>query len=173
MVLETKRLLLREWDERDASELYPLARDPDIGPRCGWKPHESEAESREVIRRVLMAPETCAITLRETGQLIGSMGLHPVEGCPDDRELGYWIGKPFWGRGYTPEAAREMLRHAFEVLRCSQVWCEHFDFNAQSKRVIDKCGFRYCTTKETTLSDGVLHIALRYVLTRAEWEELS
>ena len=173
MVLETKRLLLREWDERDASELYPLARDPDIGPRCGWKPHESEAESREVIRRVLMAPETCAITLRETGQLIGSMGLHPVEGCPDDRELGYWIGKPFWGRGYTPEAAREMLRHAFEVLRCPQVWCEHFDFNAQSKRVIDKCGFRYCTTKETTLSDGVLHIALRYVLTRAEWEELS
>ncbi len=170
MNLGTSRLLLRPWRGSDAAELYPLARDPDVGPRCGWKPHASEDESRAIIRDVLTAPNVWAITLRESGQLIGSMGLHPVEESPDDRELGYWIGKPFWGRGYTPEAAGEMLRHAFEELRCPRVWCEHFDFNAQSKRVIEKCGFRYCRTRETTLSDGVPHTALRYVLTREEWE---
>lgn len=172
MKLETKRLLLRPWDESDAPALYPLARDPDVGPRCGWKPHTSEKESAEVIHDVLAVPESYAIVCKESGALIGSMGLHPVEGHPADRELGYWIGKPYWGRGYTPEAAREVIRHAFEELGCLEVWCGHFDFNAQSRRVIEKCAFRYRLTKETTLSDGIPHQTLMYALTREEWEAL-
>ena len=170
MRLETNRLLLRPWGVGDAAELYPLARDPDVGPRAGWKPHESEEESAQVIRTVLAVPQTLAIVLKETGQLIGSIGLHPVEGRPADRELGYWIGKPYWGRGFTPEAAREMIRHAFVDLGCPEVWCAHFQDNAQSKRVIEKCGFAYCMTKESAYSDGVAHVTLYYTLTREKWE---
>ena len=170
MKLKTNRLLLRPWDESDAPVLYPLACDPDVGPRCGWKPHESEAESAEVIRNVLAVPETYAVVLRETGGVIGSMGLHRLQGQPGDRpELGYWIGKPYWGRGYAPEAARELMRRAFEDLGCNELWCAHFDFNAQSKRVIEKCGFCFRMTKEVAYSDGISHVTLYYALTREEW----
>ena len=61
----------------------------------------------------------------------------------DECELGYWLGKPFWGRGIMPEAARELLRHAFEDLGMQKVWCAYYDGNEKSKRVQEKVGFRY------------------------------
>ena len=67
----------------------------------------------------------------------------------DECELGYWLGKPFWGQGIMPEAAREMLRHAFGDLGMQKVWCGYYDGNTKSKRVQEKCGFCYqWTTKD-------------------------
>ena len=66
----------------------------------------------------------------------------------DECELGYWLGKPFWGQGIIPEAAREMLRHAFEDIGMQKVWCGYYDGNLKSKRVQEKCGFRYQWTTE-------------------------
>ena len=66
----------------------------------------------------------------------------------DECELGYWLGKPFWGQGLIPEAAREMLRHAFENLGMSKVWCGYYDGNNKSKRVQEKLGFQYQWTTE-------------------------
>lgn len=171
MNLETERLLLRPWEERDAAALYALASDPDIGPRCGWKPHESEAESAEIIRTVFAEPEIYALILRESGALVGCAGLHPLDSEPSDcPELGYWLGKPYWGRGLMPEAARELIRHAFEDLRCTMLWCSHYDANTQSRRVIEKCGFRYRMTKERAGTDGIPHTTRFYTLTRQDWE---
>ena len=173
MKLETKRLLLRPWEESDAAALYRMARDPDVGPRCGWKPHESEAESAEIIRTMLAEPEIYALVLRESGDVVGCAGLHPLEGQPSDRpELGYWLGKPYWGRGLMPEASQRLIRRAFEDLRCVELWCSHFDFNGQSRRVIEKCGFRYRYEKERAGTDGIAHRTLFYALTRREWEAL-
>lgn len=171
MTLKTTRLLLRPWDESDAPALYALARDPDIGPRTGWAVHRSEAQSAEIIRGVLSGAEMYAVVMRLTGRVIGSIGLHSMEGYPDGcMELGYWIGKPYWGCGFAPEAAREMLRRGFEDLGCGEIWCGHFDFNAQSKRVIEKCGFHYAATRKKAYGDGVEHTTLMYRLTREEWE---
>ena len=61
----------------------------------------------------------------------------------DECELGYWLGKPFWGQEIMPEAAREMLRHAFEDLQMTKVWCGFYEGNEKSKRVQEKVGFRY------------------------------
>ena len=61
----------------------------------------------------------------------------------DECELGYWLGKPFWGQGIVPEAVKEMLRHAFEELGMTTVWVGYYEGNAKSKRVQEKCGFRY------------------------------
>ena len=66
----------------------------------------------------------------------------------DECELGYWLGKPFWGQGIMPEAAKEMLRHTFEDLGMAKVWCGYYDGNLKSKRVQEKCGFRYQKTTE-------------------------
>lgn len=171
MRLETERLVLRRWTAEDAAALYALASDPEIGPRCGWKPHESEAESAEIIRTVFAAPEVYAVTLREGGKIIGSAGLQPMEGQPDDSpELGYWLGRAYWGRGLMPEAARSLIDRAFEELNVRELWCSHFASNAQSRRVIEKCGFRYRMTKERAGTDGVAQTTLFYALTRRDWE---
>ena len=61
----------------------------------------------------------------------------------DECELGYWLGKPFWGQGLIPEAVKEILRHAFEDIGMSKVWVGYYDGNTKSKRVQEKCGFRY------------------------------
>ena len=61
----------------------------------------------------------------------------------DECELGYWIGKPFWGQGLIPEAAKEIIRHGFENLGMKKIWCGYYDGNNKSKRVQEKLGFRY------------------------------
>ena len=63
-------------------------------------------------------------------------------------EIGFWIGVPFWGNGYMPEAVRTMQKHAFEDLKCTGMWCGYYDSNGKSKRVQEKCGFIYHHTEE-------------------------
>ena len=146
MELLTKRLILRPWEDADAETLYTYASDPDVGPAAGWPAHTSVQMSREVIRDVLQAPETYAVVLRETGEPVGSIGLmkprlQNIEPTEHALELGYWIGKPYWGRGLIPEAARALIDHAFVDLRCDQLWCAYFEGNAKSARVQEKLGF--------------------------------
>ena len=145
MILETNRLILRPWVEDDAEELYEYAKDPDVGPMAGWPVHTSADDSREIIRSVLSAPETYAVCLKETDKPIGSIGLHrnDLAESDDEYELGYWIGKPYWGQGLIPEASREILRYAFEDLGMNRVWCGYYDGNEKSRKVQIKLGFEY------------------------------
>ena len=149
-MLETERLILRPWKEEDAEECYRYAKDPRVGPIAGWPAHTSVEYSRQVLREALTAPETYAIVLKETGLPIGSIGLHHDDLAEeeDEAELGYWLGVPYWGQGLAPEAARELLRHAFEELGIARVWCGYFDGNERSKRVQEKLGFKYQWTTE-------------------------
>ena len=145
MKLKTKRLLLRRWEDGDAEDLFEYAKDPDVGPIAGWPPHRSVEESREVIRNVLSGDECYAICLKDDGRAIGAIELMrhtALVGGDDECELGYWLGKPFWGRGIMPEAARALLRRAFEDLGMAKVWCGYYEGNLKSKRVQEKCGFR-------------------------------
>ena len=150
MILETERLILRPWCDDDAPDLYIYASDPDIGPPAGWPPHTSVENSLEIIRTVLSAPETYAVCLKESGKPIGSIGFHRNDLAEDDDEyeLGYWIGKKFWGQGLIPEASRELLRHAFNDLNMQTIWCGYYDDNVKSRRVQDKLGFIYHHTTE-------------------------
>ena len=145
MTLETERIILRLWREDDAEDLYTYASDPEIGPPAGWPAHTSVDHSREIIRTVFSAPDTFAVCLKENGKPIGSIGFHRNDLAEEDDEyeLGYWIGKPFWGQGLIPEASREMLRHAFEDLKMNRIWCGYYDGNEKSRRVQEKLGFVY------------------------------
>lgn len=148
MVLETERLILRRWEESDAEDLYKYASNPDVGPIAGWPPHQSVEESLDVIKNVLNGKEAYAICLKEDGKAIGAIELKlnghtDMTEKDDECKLGYWLGKPFWGQGIMPEAAREILRHAFEDIGMSKVWCGYYAGNAKSKRVQEKVGFTY------------------------------
>ena len=179
-MLETERLILRRWAESDAASLFEYAKDPDVGPIAGWPPHRSEEESLGVIRNVFSAEECYAICEKENGRAIGAISLKKngqtdMTERDDECELGYWLGKPFWGRGYVPEAAREILRRAFEALGMTTVWCGYYDGNAKSKRVQEKLGFVYhhtCSAVPVPLLDEV-RVGHTNVMTKARWEALN
>ena len=140
--IQTERLLLRPWEESDAAVLFQYARDPRVGTMCGWKPHESEDESLQVIRSILTADYTYAVTLE--GEPIGTVSLQPTKNpaCIGHMELGYWLGAPHWGNGYIPEAAAALLETGFH-LGAREIWCAHYAENHNSHRVIKKLGFTY------------------------------
>lgn len=178
MTLETERLILRRWRDDDAGDLYRYASDPDVGPIAGWPPHQSVEESLAVIRTVLSNREDYAICLKETGRPIGAISLHlagrtDMTDEPDECEMGYWLGKPFWGRGLMPEAVRAMQRHAFEDCGMSCIWIGYYDGNERSHRVQQKCGFRpQWTTQDVDVplmhETRTGHVSR---LTRDEWEQ--
>lgn len=150
MEITTKRLILRAWEESDAADLFALASDPQIGPAAGWPPHKSVEDSLRIIRTVFRAPETYAVIRKEDKTLIGCagfrMGMDSCSEKQDEPELGYWIGRAFWGQGYATEAGERLLRHAFEDLNSNAVWCCYYGGNARSKRVQEKLGFTYVRT---------------------------
>ena len=176
-MLETKRLLLRPWEEKDAEYLYQYAKDPDVGYPAGWPAHTSVENSREIIKTVLSAPETYAVCLKD-GKPIGSIGLKlkgytDMTDREDECELGYWLGKPFWGQGLIPEAAGELLRYAFDKLQMRAVWCGYYEGNEKSRRVQHKLGFVYHHTTngldvELLKEKRTGHAS---VLTREQWEK--
>ena len=174
----TDRLILRPWRESDAGSLYRYASDPEIGLAAGWPPHTSVEGSLEVIRTVFSAPETYAVVLRETGEPVGSAGimsgegLHSAEMKADEGEIGYWIGRPYWGRGLIPEAVECLLRRCFEDLGMSAVWCGYYEGNVKSRRVMDKCGFRFHHTEEGNTSPlGDIRTEHFMKITKEEWQE--
>ncbi len=178
MLIRTQRLLLRPWREEDAGDLYKYAKDPDVGYPAGWPAHSNEAHSLQIIRTVLSVPETYAVCLKEDERPIGCIGLQMGEATDmtdrdDECELGYWLGKPFWGEGIIPEAGAALLRHAFLDLGMGTVWCGHYHGNKKSRRVMEKLGFLYHHTTEG-LELPLLgetrtgHVTL---LTRKDWLE--
>ena len=175
MMLETERLVLRPWRKEDAQVLYLYASDPEIGPSAGWPPHTSVENSLHVIQTVFSAPETYAVCLKENGNPIGSIGFHrnDLAEHDDEYELGYWLGKPYWGKGIIPEAAREMLRHAFEDLKMNRIWCGYYEGNLKSRRVMDKLGFLYCKATEGIQIPllGEVRTGHSMILTREAWEK--
>lgn len=176
-MLETERLVLRPWKETDAESLFEYAKDPDIGPIAGWPPHQKIEESLHIIKTVFIGPECYAICEKNTGKAIGAIELKmkghtDMTDREDECELGYWLGKPFWGRGYMPEAATELLRHGFETLGMTTIWCGYYDGNYKSKRVQEKVGFLYhhtCQEVPVPLMNEV-RIGHTNHMTKKHWE---
>ena len=93
----------------------------------------------------------------------------------DECELGYWLGKPFWGRGYMPEAAREVICHGFEDLGMTTIWCGYWEGNVKSKRVQEKVGFVYhhtCDTVSVPLMNDI-RVGHTNYMTKEQWEKFE
>ena len=154
--LVTDRLILREWKEEDSKDLYEYAKSELVGPNAGWLPHKSEEDSKKIIKMFIEGNEAYAIVLKSENKVIGSIGLHdskPNDSLSDLRqsEIGYVLNPKYWGKEIVPEAVNRVLRYGFEELDLDLIWCGHFDFNHNSKRVNEKCGFKYQFSKDELL----------------------
>lgn len=171
--LETERLLLRQWTMDDVDDMYAYAQNPKIGPAAGWKPHESREESEGVVKSWLQSPEVWAIEEKASGRVIGSIGLHKdaARSNPFARMIGYVLREESWGKGYMPEAVRCMTQFAFEELCMDVLSIQHYEFNKQSRRVIEKCGYTLEGTlrRASSIFDGSVHDCWMWSMLREEY----
>ena len=177
-ILETERLILRPWGEADAESLYEYAKDPLVGPAAGWMPHTDIEHSLHIIQDVLSYDESYAVTLKDEGKAIGTIGLiigkkNDLSWDNHEANITYWLGVPYWGQEIIPEAMREVMRHAFHDLDMTTLWCGYFDGNKNSKRVQEKCGFHFHHYKygrgPPTQEVKTVHITC---IRKEEWEKL-
>ncbi|OZG64870.1 acetyltransferase [Bifidobacterium hapali] len=188
-------------DTAEAASLFRYASDPEIGIKCGWPPHTRIEGSMNDIRNILAVENNWAITIKggniagqaADGDPVGSIALKPVSHYTIDPitanpelskqygkylgdnalELGYWIGRPFWGKGYMPEALRAVLDYAFNSLHMDAVWGGHYRENPQSGRVMAKCGLHIVTESEHDyfpLIDRYFDHVIR-IITANEWRD--
>lgn len=124
----------------DASRIGVLAGDYDVASMTGTIPHPyDEQMAGKWIASVLAGEEGVVFAIERSGALIGCTGYRAFG--EDHAELGYWIGKPYWGMGYATEAVRALILHAFEVEGFAYLKVGHFTDNPASARIIAKFGF--------------------------------
>ena len=144
--LRSKRLLMRQWYLSDADDLFEYAQNPLVGPPAGWSPHVKRADSERLIKELFQVQYFhWAIVLPERMKVIGGINLtqDPRRNYPQSRCLGYSMNPDFWGYGFMTEAAKGVLKYAFEYLKLAIVSVYHYPDNIRSRRVIEKCGFTY------------------------------
>lgn len=175
--IETERLRLTPWRDcrEDAEGLYAYAKDPDVGPRAGWPPHQSVEESAEIIRELFMPHVVWAIREKDSGKIIGSIGLEPDRRREDvnSKEMGYSLSKECWGKGYMPEAAKAVMDYGFEEFGLTVMGICTGPDNHRSQRVIEKCGFKFEGRQRRgyRIFDGSDRDNMVYSILREEWEQ--
>ena len=146
--IKTKRLLLRPFALADAKEVQRLAGDRDIASTTAAIPHpydDGVAEQWIAMHQQRFEEGTwlnLAITHDPDDTLVGALGLR-LEPEHDRAEIGYWIGKPYWGQGYATEAARALVEYGFERLGLHRIYAYHFTRNPASGKVLQKIGMRH------------------------------
>ena len=174
--LETERLLLRPLQINDAAEVRRLVGDIRVAENLSVVPHPyPEGLAEEWIAGQRTEYEagrhlTFGIVAKETGNLMGVISLHPGEDLLR-AEVGYWVGVPFWGRGYTTEALIEMIRFGFDDFALQRIYACHFASNPASGRVMEKAGMKlegFCKLGANRL--GKLKDSFQRAIVQPDWE---
>jgi [ribosomal protein S5]-alanine N-acetyltransferase len=155
---ETERLLLRVPRMTDADAIFNYAQEPEVTRYLIWRPHKDISETEEFLRLCLAKWEAegdfpWAITLKEDGQLIGMMGLR-INGFIAD--VGYVLGRQWWGNGFATEALRSIVNWALSQPSIYRVWAMCNVDNLGSARVLEKVGMQ----REGVLRRNTLHPAI-------------
>lgn len=171
--IETERLILRPFIQTDLDDFYEYASVEGVGEMAGWKHHQSKEESQQILNRFIENDKTFAIVLKSNNKVIGSLGIEKY-GMEDKltefsnyigREIGYVLSKSYWGIGIMPEAVKAVIDYLFKVLDFDFLTCGYYDFNRQSKRVQEKCGFKpyrklVIDTKLGTSESSILNLLI-------------
>jgi len=160
MELTTERLHLRPFTAADQEAIHAVYADPEVMRHVGHGAHRSTAETAGALRiygDVLARHgySFLAVTLRETGALVGDGGLHPLGGKGPDVELGYTLARSAWGHGYATELGRGLIGYAFARLHVPRVVAQVEPANAASRHVLDKLGM---SAREMRMAYGRPHI---------------
>ena len=147
-ILKTRRLVLRRLTVEDADAMFAYVRDRELTEFVAWEPHVSIEQTVLYLMTVETAYRDSellewGVTTRRGGRLIGTCGFTRVDREHARAELGYTIGRRFWGRGYATEAAAAVMRWGFESLGINRIEAQCALGNAASERVLEKLGMSF------------------------------
>lgn len=172
-MIQTKRCFIRDFSMDDLEDVYRYSSNPKIGPMAGWRPHESQAETYQTLKTFVMSNEIYAIVDKTSRHVIGSIGVHPdrKRDDPSVRMIGYVLDEPYWGQGYMVEVVNAMIKQVFTKTNIQMLSIYHFPFNHQSKRVIEKCGFKFegVLRNGSKLYNGAIYDDYCYSMSRQEY----
>ena len=176
-VLETERLRLRPFTLDDEAAVFALASDPEVARFVRFEAHRTLAETRAFLELVLQhyargKPFAWAVVRREDERLIGSCGFVSESDERKSAEIGYWLGKPYWGQGYAVEAARALVRFGFEQMGLERVEAKCFVGNRAGQRVIEKLGMKFEGTDRSEMIKGEYPELRLCGISRDEWRRL-
>ncbi len=173
--LQSNRLTLRPWKETDLSDFYEYASVDGVGQMAGWNPHRNLEESKTILGHFIVGKKCFALEYQ--GKVIGSLGIeeyneanYPELATLQGREIGYVLSKDYWGQGLMPEAVQAVIRYLFDVVNLDFILVGHFDWNGQSRRVIEKCGFTYVKTVDYETRYDTTERSMEYILRRSKSE---
>ena len=172
-IIETERLVLRPFKLEDLDYFFAYASVEGVGEMAGWPHHENKDKSKEILTCFIEEDKTIALCLKENGRVVGSLGIE-FYGAEDKltefdgykgREIGYVLAKDQWGKGLMAEAVKAVIDYLFDEKDLDFLTCGYFDFNNQSRRVQEKCGFKpyrklNMETRMGTVEPGVLNLLI-------------
>ena len=178
-VLHTPRLTLRPFANDDVGDLVRLLNDREVARFLAMVPHPYRTDdARDWIERTRTTDNPWpALAIEAGGSLIGSIGLKRPEdpASPESgAELGYWLGRPYWGNGYATEAVAQVVGYAFSVMDLAQLWASVSMSNPASRHVLEKVGLRF-------VGETAVHYPARnttwpswlFALGRDEWRAIQ
>lgn len=176
--IETERLILRNFKLEDVNDVYEYAKNPNVGPHAGWKPHESSEESKEIISQLFIKNPYCfAVVDKKSNTVIGSISFIIDRKRPNinSMELGYIIAEDFWRQGLATEAALKVIEYGFKKIKLDMIAIYRSPENIRSGNVIKKCGFIFEGTLRQSFKifDGTIRDTLCYSMTKGEYKKIA
>lgn len=178
-MLETKRLILRNYKESDLDDYFEIVKQKEVGPRCGWEPRTEKSQALERLKIEMEKPLQFAIVEKESNKVIGSIELmntkyerYPTETADTNtKEIGFLLSQNYWGKGYMTEATEKIIEFAFKELNLNSIYICHAEANTQSGRVQEKTGFKIInkTPNYRTWIDGTTTARIERKLKKSDW----
>ena len=141
-IIFTERLILRPLEENDAEDVFEWVGDPIVNRYMPYSVYKDIEQVKKWIEEAKCKDYEFCFELKDTGKVIGA-GSVKYDEEHNAYELGYNLNKDFWGQGYATEAAKAMIKWAYETLGIRDFFARHATANAASGKVIQKCGFRF------------------------------
>lgn len=146
-MLESNRLILRKWEQEDLNDLYDIISNKKVAELAGFSVKTNINEANEILKMFIKEPSNSlwAIELKEINKVVGWIEVHkPIDNIYiDAKEIGFVLSELYWGQGMAKEAINNVVNYTFIKEEVSSIICSHFKNNIQSKKVIEKCGFKY------------------------------
>ena len=173
--LESERLIIRRITMDDNEAIHSYGKDERVAFGASFPQHKSIEDARTYIRTVLESyqknePTSYGIVLKDSGELIGGIGLHHPDTASHKIEIGYALAPWHWNNGYMTEAAVTMIDHIFRLTELQRLEARCKSINTASERVMQRLGMTYeGTLRHNQLQNGIYYYTKVYSILRDEW----
>lgn len=172
-MLESKRIYLRRFEEKDAAQLLKWGTNKRYHDMAGFEQYQNMVDALNGVHQYMARPESYVICLRDNNEVIGLIelyerGMDEKSGLLKTKEVGFLLDQNFEGHGYMTEALHLILNYAFKKKRQLEVWAGTFSNNEKSQKLLEKMGFHYVYTVDYTQISQIFSYKEKYYLLRKE-----